>query len=511
MRAKFLNKNTTEGFNSSQLLERHLNDGNFEAATKACKTLLSEGKESSLLASSLIKSFYTRNLDKDSALSFLLELNRDINNSPELKLELADIFLKNKANYPEAIMLCSDILVNLIKQYNHAPARVTLFRLYLEENEIALAEEELAVIQESDDIPESIKEELEAAYNVKILNYGRAYEILNRLCQREEASIYAYSLLAKTVQFNQSSKLPELDELQRKLKHKKYNHEDKASAYRVLAKVHLDCQEYKEAFNYLNKSSQEYLKVFNHSTEKDFEFFDTANKFLKEFDFEVTSENQKEHLFILNFPNQVDSELSMYLSSLFNYEYLGENNFISHMLPGEKNSRTSLEQMEQIMNMVREQLDIFQEFYNENVSHKLGTNKLVLDSCAHNFLYAAIIKKIFPNAKFLSIKANKLNALSQSFLNNIETANFFANYNLKISSEFYNKYESYVSEIQNKFPDSFLEINLEKDLDENGLIKESKLEEISTQLMTDLNLELHQEYKYQNPPKEISDLVKKYI
>ena len=60
MRAKFLNKNTTEGFNSSQLLERHLNDGNFEAATKACKTLLSEGKESSLLASSLIKSFYTR-------------------------------------------------------------------------------------------------------------------------------------------------------------------------------------------------------------------------------------------------------------------------------------------------------------------------------------------------------------------------------------------------------------------------------------------------------------------
>ena len=181
------------------------------------------------------------------------------------------------------------------------------------------------------------------------------------------------------------------------------------------------------------------------------------------------------------------------------------------MLPGEKNSRTSLEQMEQIMNMVREQLDIFQEFYNENVSHKLGTNKLVLDSCAHNFLYAAIIKKIFPNAKFLSIKTNKLNALSQSFLNNIETTNFFANYNLKISSEFYNKYESYVSEIQNKFPDSFLEIDLEKDLDENGLIRESKLEEISTKLMTDLNLELHQEYKYQNPPKEISDLVKKYI
>ena len=169
---------------------------------KLCVEILNSNLSSKLFASSLIKNFYIKSLDKDKALQFLLDLNDEIYNSPELKFQLADIFFMNKNNYPEAVSLCANILNELINKFNYPEARVKLFHLYLDQNRVDLASEELDVIKEQEKITELYKQELEAELYLKSFNFEKAYNKLRTICKNENATVHSYKLLAESAQFN---------------------------------------------------------------------------------------------------------------------------------------------------------------------------------------------------------------------------------------------------------------------------------------------------------------------
>ncbi|NQY80233.1 MAG: hypothetical protein HRT47_07965 [Candidatus Caenarcaniphilales bacterium] len=504
--------------NDIAMLERHLELGDFSKAKKLCIEILNSNLSSKLLASSLIKNFYIKSLDKDKALQFLLDLNEEIDSSPELKFQLADIFFMNKKNYPEAISLSVNILTDLVTRYNYPAARIKLFHVYLDQNRIDLATDELNVIKEFDDVSNLLKEELEAELHLKSYKFEKAYNKLKKICTNENASVHAYKLLAESVKFNDHENVEEVKFLEKKLQHKKLSLEDKSTAYLFLAKVYMDCNKHKEAFNFINKASKLYLKSFHYNASTELNFYKECLKLLEspEIDFnneeeETTNRSLRENVFILSFPGALNTDFLFYLSNLLSYEYAGDNSYLSHMLPGEKNSETSIDQIKQILQMEASDLDIFREFYEENVKNDVGYLSKVVDTTALNFIYAPIIKKIFPNAKFIYIKSNKDKQIARSFISNISTKNHLANYNLKTASELYNIFTDSVKAIRDKFSDSFVEIDLEADLDENGDIKEDSLDRIADEIGTDLNLENYQSYQLAPLPVDIENLVNELI
>ncbi len=504
--------------NHIAMLERHLELGDFNKAKKLCIEILDSNTSSKLLASSLIKNFYIKSLDKDKALQFLLDLNEEINNSPELKFQLADIFFMNKKNYLEAISLSVNILVDLVTKYNYPAARIKLFHIYLDQNRVDLATEELNVIKEFNDVSTLLKEELEAELHLKSYKFEKAYNKLKKICTNENASVHAYKLLAESVKFNDHENVEEVKFLEKKLQHKKLSLEDKSTAYLFLAKVYMDCHKYKEAFNFINKASKLYLKSFHYNASTELDFYNECIKLLEdpEIDFdqkdeETSSRSLRENIFVLSFPGALNTDFLFYLSNLLSYEYVGDNSYLSHMLPGEKNSEKSIHQIKQILNMEDTDLDIFREFYEENVRNDVGHLSKVVDTTASNFIYAPLIKKIFPNAKFVYIKSNKEKQIARSFLSNISTKNHLANYNLKTASDLYDIFTDSVHAIKDKFSDSFIEIDLESDFDDNGDIKEESLDRIAEEIGTDLNLENYQSYQLTAIPAEFESLVNELI
>ena len=263
----------------------------------------------------------------------------------------------------------------------------------------------------------------------------------------------------------------------------------------VLAKVYLDCAKYKEAFSFINKASKLFLKSYHYDLHSELSFYKECVKLLNEpsVDFSKAVEEgrraRRENIFILNFPGAFSENFLFYLSNLLSYEFAGNNNFISHMVPGEKNSQTTVNQMKQIISMEASDLNIFKEFYEENIKNSIGYLNKVVDSTSLNFIYVPLIKKIFPDAKFIFINSDKNELLARSFINNIFIKNHLANYNLKTASELFNIFEESIELIKNKFPESFVEINIKEDFNEDENIKKSSLTRICKEIGTDLNLE----------------------
>lgn len=511
-------KQTDINHNDIAMLEEHLRLGDFIKAKELCVEILNSNLSSKLSASGLIKNFFIKSLNKDKALQFLLDLNEEANNSPELRFELADIFFKNKKNYPEAMSISVNILTDLVNRFNYSAARVELFNIYLDQNRIDLASEELNIIKESDEFSDLVKEELEAELYLKSYNFEKAYNKLKKICTNENASVHAYKLLAESVKFHDHENVEEVKFLEKKLQNKKLSLEDTSTAFLFLAKVYLDCDKYKEAFNFINKASKLYLKSFHYDSNNEIKFYQECLKLLDSPDLatieeneEMTSQSLRENIFLLSFPGALNTDSLFYLSNLLSYEYVGDNSYLSHMLPGEKNQDNSIKQIKQIINMEDTDLNIFREFYELNVKNDIGYSSKVVDATTLNFIYTPLIKKLFPNAKLVYIKSYKEKQIARSFLNNISTKNHLANYNLKTASELYDIFTDSVKAIKDKFSDSIVEIDLESDFDENGDIKEDSLYRIADEIGTDLNLENYGSYQLAAVPSEIETLVSELI
>ena len=267
----------------------------------------------------------------------------------------------------------------------------------------------------------------------------------------------------------------------------------------AIGKAYEDFKEYKKSFSHIEKGNQiksEILTKYDLNKEIGF-----ANQLFDNFDLlkgnVETSKNDKDLLFVLGLPRSGTSLTEQILASHSSIYGCGEIVYLEKLIKKnfyKENAliHENLSNKELIQDTRIKFYHLIKNFYN-------GPKKIIIDKTPQNFMWIGLIKKIFPQSKFIHCVRNKSdNCLS--IYKTLFDGDINWSYDLDNIITYYKNYKYVMQKWQNNYSDFIFEVSYE------SLIKNP--ENIIRDLLKFCNLEYEeaclQFYKNKHPIKTMS-------
>ena len=223
--------------------------------------------------------------------------------------------------------------------------------------------------------------------------------------------------------------------------------------YFALGKAYEDIKDYHNSFKYIEKANSLVKHISGYKIEKDQKLFKKIKDFFKQ-DHDISvNYNETKIIFILGMPRSGTSLVEQIISSHKKVFGGGELSYLNEII--EKNY---LHNQGLDLNNLSEITNTSQKEYISKISLKNKTLKTFTDKSPLNFRWIGFLMKIFPNAKIIHCKKDKLEVCWSNFKNFFEGGLSFSN-NLKDLSLYYKLYEDIMRFWDNKYKDKIYNLN----------------------------------------------------
>ena len=329
-----------------------------------------------------------------------------------------------------------------------------LGKIYIEKNQYNVA---IAIFNEAllyDNKNQTTLKNLAGAY-LDIGDFEKSKEIYSQLCEMDPHNLaYGYALLK--VDSNYLNKI--------KIKDVKQNELNEIYFNLISAKLNQLKKNYQLEFNHLNVAHSLYLKRKDNPLTQQFNFYtkDLKNFIDKIKNVKYLSKNNQSPLFILGLPRsgttlvekilysgndkiQSMGEADCFDKTFFSNQYISNYKLNEHDFKFEAKDFELLEQ------------NLLNQYYEQGLSRN---SKIFIDKSISNIFYIHLIKKIFPNSKFIYCNRNKvlnLAGILRSFLPEI-----YWSHSIEKSCLMQKYYNEYFLECEKFYKKDLFIINLEE-------------------------------------------------
>ena len=241
----------------------------------------------------------------------------------------------------------------------------------------------------------------------------------------------------------------------------------------AIGKAYEDMNDYNKSFFYIERANNIKNSLLNFDVQKDIKLSkDLVDNFINTIQNNSNTNNKEKKLvFIVGLPRSGTSLIEQIISSHSNVYGGGELIFLEILLKrafteNNKFIKDKLADDKIFQNVSDKFYDHIRKFYD-------GKKNIITDKTPQNFMWIGLIKKIFPEAKFIhSIRNPKDNCLS--IYKNLFDGDINWSYNLDNILKYFENYRYIISKYKSEFDKDILDIKYE-DLIENP---ENKIKKI---------------------------------
>ena len=266
---------------------------------------------------------------------------------------------------------------------------------------------------------------------------------------------------------------PHLKKIINKLEKLDLKNQSKVDLNFAIGKAYEDMNDYNKSFFYIERANNIKNSLLNFDVQKDIKLSkDLVDNFINTIQNNSNTNNKEKKLvFIVGLPRSGTSLIEQIISSHSNVYGGGELIFLEILLKrafteNNKFIKDKLADDKIFQNVSDKFYDHIRKFYD-------GKKNIITDKTPQNFMWIGLIKKIFPDAKFIhSIRNPKDNCLS--IYKNLFDGDINWSYNLDNILKYFENYRYIISKYKSEFDKDILDIEYE-DLIENP---ENKIKKI---------------------------------
>jgi len=303
----------------------------------------------------------------------------------------------------------------------------------------------------------------------------KAISILEDGLRRNQNSIYLYFGLSLIKDLKGKRDL--ISNVKNILKNNNLSDEFKSMLYFVLFRIENDNENFSDAFNYLLDSGKFRQSFLKYDKDKDDAMFNDVKKTTKEIlKFKANKVvSAPTPIFVIGMPRSGTTLTERILSSHSNIEGLGELPLMSFFANGLVNGRTQPSQ---------EMVEKIRDTYLSRVKSISKGAPFFVDKMPSNFIFLAVIKAAFPEAKIIHT-IRDASAVCWSNFSNYLTKGHGYSFNIKDTVDYYLNYKNLM--------DFYLESNIENiyNLDYESLVlnPEREIEKLLSYIGVDIEKE----------------------
>ncbi|MCW8091957.1 tetratricopeptide repeat-containing sulfotransferase family protein [Alteromonas sp. ASW11-130] len=238
--------------------------------------------------------------------------------------------------------------------------------------------------------------------------------------------------------------------------------------YYAIAKELEDLQRWDESFFYYKMAGDAATQVANYDVNEDLDILQSVidnctNTWMQKDTRRQEREAEVTPIFIVGLPRTGTTLLERMLSSHSQISTLGESQFVPMLIRNISNINDKRKVSPEIIASAAEK-DISQlaQMYLAAAEYRLDKTKpYFIEKLPLNFIYLGFIKKAFPNAKFIYMQRNPMDACFAMYKQVFTWAYKFS-YNLENLGHYYKKHVELLDHWRNVFGDDLIEISYEK-------------------------------------------------
>lgn len=251
----------------------------------------------------------------------------------------------------------------------------------------------------------------------------------------------------------------------------------------AIGKEYEDMNEHESAFLYYKKGATKQRSSINYNTQKDKQLFECLilnldEKFFKQ---KIKAFETEEPIFIIGLPRSGTTLVERIINSHSDVFAAGEllNFGIETKWLSETSGRDLLTP-QVIQSIMSKNISSLGQSYIDSTRGTTGQTKHFIDKLPFNFLYAGLIAKALPNAKFIHLKRNAMDNCFSMFKQKFALAYHYS-YDLEELGQYYLLYNRLMDHWHKMLPGKILDVSYEK------LISDQ--ENISRQMINHCGLE----------------------
>lgn len=230
----------------------------------------------------------------------------------------------------------------------------------------------------------------------------------------------------------------------------------------ALAKAYEQNEEYKQSFSYLKQGNDLRFKMLNYDVKADLAFIDSIKSVFTRKDIEPLQKFGNKSIkpvFIIGMPRSGTTLIEKILGSHTSVYSAGEIDTLFSIGCSLLNPTSYL--FKDLSNIRKEEIHTLSHRYLSKIESLSSHHDFVTDKLPLNFLMVGVIKILFPNAKIIHCKRNKIDTCLSIYKKNFSNDNYRFAYNLNTLATYYNSYESLMAHWHQEFPSEIIDVDYE--------------------------------------------------
>lgn len=239
--------------------------------------------------------------------------------------------------------------------------------------------------------------------------------------------------------------------------------------YFAIAKELEDLEQWEESFDYYRQAGNAVLSITNYDVALDVEIINDIIALFDKQWFEQTAaakaaDGEPAPVFIVGLPRTGTTLVERILSSHSQVSSLGETLFMQmgiRKLSGEALATKQNIDKEVLQAVANADLSELRNFYLDSVRYRMGDEPLFIEKLPLNFLYLGLIAKAWPNAKFIHMVRNPMDACF-SMYKQVFTWAYKYSYSIEHLGQYYVAYDSLRKHWNSMLGDRLIEMSYEQ-------------------------------------------------
>ncbi|WP_372767841.1 sulfotransferase [Pseudoalteromonas sp.] len=231
----------------------------------------------------------------------------------------------------------------------------------------------------------------------------------------------------------------------------------------ALAKAYEQKEQYTKSFKLLKQGNDLRFKTLNYDVEADIAFIDNIKSVFKRNEIEMLQQygdSSRKPIFIIGMPRSGTTLIEKIIGSHTSVYSAGEIDTLFSAGCSLLNPQTYL--FDNLSKIKKEQIKALSDNYLTNLDQLSNQHDFVTDKLPLNFLMVGIIKILFPDAKIIHCKRNKVDTCLSIFKKNFSNDNYRFAYNLETLAKYYKSYEKLMAHWHQEFPGEIIDIDYEQ-------------------------------------------------
>lgn len=240
----------------------------------------------------------------------------------------------------------------------------------------------------------------------------------------------------------------------------------------AISKAYEDQNNIEECVKYLREGNKLKRKLIKFDIEKENKIFEDIKKIFSNIDNNELIKNKinvKKVIFILGMPRSGTTLVEQIISSHSEVYGSGELPYLSLIINKEffKNKSFIMDKVNSSLKDENNLLNLSKKYFSY-IDHYKIDKKIITDKAPLNFMWIGFIKLIFPDAKIIHCSRDSKENCISMYKNVFEGGLDFC-YSEDELGNYYNMYKNLMNFWEEKYPDSFLNVNYEKLIQDQSL------------------------------------------